>query len=129
MAENKRFLIDTQIFLWWLDDNPKLSDEIKNLLRNPKNEVFLSVISVWEILIKKELKKLKIPSDLNTVIEKCGFDILSIELSHVFGIDKLPFHHKDPFDRMLVSQASEEQMTLISADKKIRKYQISVLHC
>lgn len=129
MVENKSFLIDTHIFLWWLNSSRNISKELSNILGNSSNEIFLSVVSIWEILIKKELKKLRIPKDLDQAITNCGFEILTIKLPHVLALEGLPYYHKDPFDRMLVSQASEEQLTLVSADEKLWKYQVPALKC
>lgn len=129
MAKSEVFLLDTQIFIWWMEKSDRLSKSIINLLRNPQNKIFLSVASVWEMVIKKAKQKLKLPKDIETGIKASGFEILSIEITHVLGIEKLPAFHQDPFDRMLISQSQIEKLRLISSDKKIWKYDVATLRC
>lgn len=122
-----RYLIDTHIFIWWMEESKRLSEEILNLLNNPQNEIFLSAASIWEIIIKKVKKKLKTPKDIERGIKASGFTPISIEMLHVLGIERLPLHHNDPFDRIIISQAKTENLTLITADKKIWKYDLPML--
>lgn len=122
-----RYLIDTHIFILWMEKNKRLSKNIFNLLNNPQNQIFLSVVSVWEIIIKKEKKKLKTPKDVEGGIKASGFIAVKIDLRHVLEVEELPMYHKDPFDRILISQARVENLTLITADKKIWKYDLSLL--
>lgn len=122
-----RYLIDTNIFIWWMEKNKRLSKNLFNLLNNPQNQIFLSVASVWEIVIKKAKKKLKTPKDVEGGIKASGFVAINIEMLHVLGIEKLPIHHNDPFDRVIISQAKTENLTLITTDKKIWKYDLSLL--
>lgn len=122
-----RYLIDTHIFIWWMERSSRLSRNIFNLLNNPQNKVFLSVASVWEMIIKKTKKKLKTPKDVEGGIKASGFIPISVEILHVLNIEKLPMYHDDPFDRIIISQAKVERLTLITADKKIWKYNLSLL--
>lgn len=122
-----RYLIDTHIFIWWMEGSNRLSRNIFNLLNNPQNKVFLSVASVWEVIIKKAKKKLKTPKDVEGGIKASGFIPISVEILHVLGIEKLPMYHDDPFDRIIISQAKVERLTLITADKKIWKYNLPLL--
>ena len=122
-----RYLLDTNIFIWWMEGNSRLSKDIFNLLNNPQNQIFLSVASVWEIVIKKSKNKLKTPKDVEGGIKISGFTLINIEISHVLGIEKLPMYHNDPFDRIIISQAKTEDLTLITTDKKIWKYDFPLL--
>lgn len=122
-----RYLIDTHIFIWWMERSNRLSRNIFNLLNNPQNKVFLSVASVWEVIIKKAKKKLKTPKDVEGGIKASGFIPINVEILHVLGIEKLPMYHDDPFDRIIISQTKAERLTLITADKKIWKYNLPLL--
>lgn len=122
-----RYLIDTNIFIWWMEKNKRLSKNLFNLLNNPQNQIFLSVASVWEIVIKKAKKKLKTPKDVEGGVKASGFVAINIEMLHVLGIEKLPIHHNDPFDRIIISQAKAEDLTLVTSDNKIWKYDLRLL--
>ena len=126
MAKNKSFLLDTQVFIWWMGKSRRLSKDLINLLHNPQNQIFLSVASVWEIIIKRAKHKLRVPNNIEKGINLSGFTILPIEISHVLGVEKLPLYHKDPFDRMLISQAVVEKLMIITNDEKIKKYPVKV---
>ncbi len=127
MVNNNGYLIDTHIFIWWMEKSNKLPQELFDLLNNPHNKIFLSVVSVWEIVLKKRKKKLDLSMDMKVSVQKSKFSVLPIEIDHVFGIDILPLHHKDPFDRILISQAIVEKLTLITTDDKIVKYNLPML--
>lgn len=123
----KKFLIDTHIFIWAMDNSPRLTKIIKDLISNPKNEVYLSVVSIWEIMIKRSSGNLKTPAKIIEGIKAAGFDILPIEAEHALALEQLPDYHKDPFDRMLIAQARSENMVLITSDSKIWKYGQKIL--
>lgn len=110
-----------------MERNSQLSKNIFNLLNNPQNKIFLSAASIWEIIIKKAKKKLKTPKDVEGGIKASGFIPINIEMLHVLGIEKLPMYHNDPFDRIIISQAKIERLTLVTDDKKIWKYNLSLL--
>ena len=122
-----RYLIDTQIFIWWMEKNRRLSKNTFNLLNDPQNQIFLSIATVWEIVIKKAKKKLKTPKDVEGGVKTSGFMPINIEMLHVLGVEKLPMHHKDPFDRILIAQARVENLTFITTDEKIWKYDLPLL--
>lgn len=122
-----RYLLDTHVFIWWMERNSQLSKNIFNLLNNPQNKIFLSVASIWEIVIKKAKKKLKTPRDVEGGIKASGFIPIDIEMLHILGIEKLPMYHNDPFDRIIISQAKIERLTLVTDDKKIWIYNLSLL--
>lgn len=110
-----------------MERNSRLSKNIFNLLNDPQNKIFLSIASVWEIVIKKAKKKLKTPKDIEGGMKASGFIPINIEMLHVLDLEKLPMYHNDPFDRILIAQSQAENLTLITCDKKIWKYDISLL--
>ncbi len=120
-----RFLIDTQIFLWFVAGSSDLKENIKVLLEDEGNEIYLSMASLWEISIKTALGKLAIAGGYETVIDdvvKNGIEILNINFAHTVAQNKLDFHHKDPFDRLIAAQAIVERMNLISSDEIFDSY-------
>lgn len=110
-----------------MEGNKKLRNDIKKKIADPKNKVFVSVVTIWEIVIKKSSGKIKLSFDLEASIKKAGFEIIPILSAHALGIERLPLHHQDPFDRMLISQSQEENLTLISSDHQIWQYGGSIL--
>jgi len=113
MATNKSFLLDTQVFIWWMEKNSRLSNEFFKLLNDPQDQIFLSVASVWKMVIKKGKKKLKTPKDIERGVKSSGFSPLPIEIFHVLEVETLPLYHKDPFDRILIAQAKIENLALV----------------
>ncbi len=109
----------------------KLSVKVAYEILNPANQIFLSVASVWELQIKIKLGKFSFSNTLENVIAKerqtNALQILPVKLSHALYLENLPLHHKDPFDRLLISQAIVENMTLVSADTNFAKYQVNLL--
>lgn len=120
-------LLDTHIILWWLDDNPSLSEKARNAIGDPDNLVIISAAVIWEIRIKQALGKLKIAAGFYDVIKRQGFEMLSITPDHAYAVGNLPKHHSDPFDRILIVQAKLERLTLVTQDAVFKKYQISLL--
>lgn len=123
-------LLDTHTFIWWDGDPTKLSATAKAFIQDPANGVVLSVVSVWEILIKSDLGKLTLAKPLRQILSRQqsnGIRILPMSLEHVLELENLPRHHKDPFDRMLAAQAAVEHMTLISIDAIFANYPVQVL--
>lgn len=123
-----RLLVDTHCWLWQLLSPVRLNAEAADLLSDPENEVFLSVASMWEIVIKHELGKLALPDPPARYIPErlgsLGYRTLSIEPAHALHVGTLPAHHKDPFDRILVAQAQVEGMTIVTADRIVTRYDI-----
>ena len=124
---SRDFLIDTQVFIWWMEKNKRLHENLFKLLDDPQNKILLSVASIWEIIIKKSKNRLKTPKNIEAGVKKSGFIVLDIELNHVLGVEDLDFYHKDPFDRILISQAKAENLTLVTSDEKIWKYDIPLI--
>jgi PIN domain nuclease of toxin-antitoxin system len=125
-----KVLLDTHTFIWWDSDPSKLSAQVLTLLQDPATTVFLSVVSVWEMLIKRQLGKLTLRMPLATLVaqqQANGIQILSITLGHVLAVESLPTPHKDPFDRLLVAQANVEGTVLLSADSVFAQYPVNVL--
>jgi PIN domain nuclease of toxin-antitoxin system len=126
-----KLLLDSHTFIWWRDEPAKLSQTAYDEISNPNNNVFLSVVTAWEFQIKIALNKFTIKNGLENAIQdevqNNGFQILLIELSHALNLENLPLHHKDPFDRLLISQAIVENLTLVSADPEFAKYQVNLL--
>lgn len=122
-----KLLLDTHVVLWWLDDPNLLREDTVFALVEPENEVFVSSVVAWEIALKRSLRKLEAPENLWSYVLECGFSELPISTSHAFATELLPFHHRDPFDRMLIAQARHEEMTLVTRDSKIARYDVSVM--
>lgn len=117
-------LLDTHAFLWWCDDSPELSKRARKIIA--EEDCLLSLASVWEIAIKVSLGRLKLPSSLDRYIPEQisanGFSRLEIGFRHIAGCAVLPWHHRDPFDRLLIAQAIEEDLRVVSRDKILERY-------
>jgi PIN domain nuclease of toxin-antitoxin system len=126
-----RLLLDSHTFLWWVNGDPALRRRARAAIADADNECFLSHASVWEMAIKASLGKLRLPSTLERfVVEQCeanSFHLLTITLAHVASVEDLPFHHRDPFDRLLIAQARQEALTLVSRDPSLKAYGVSVI--
>ncbi len=117
-------IIDTHILLWLLSDSEALSDNARNELKSG-NKIFVSVVSLWEIALKKSIGKLELSYSISDIVSKCekyNIDILPIRPEHLDYIEKLPAIHNDPFDRLIIAQAMTERMSLITKDAVIPKY-------
>ena len=126
-----KLLLDTHIFIWWVDQPEKLSLAAPSALEDEANELLLSVASVWEMQIKIQLGKLKLSLPLKELInnqqETNDLTVSPVALTHVLALDSLPFHHKDPFDRLLIAQSIEEGVTIVSADSQFSAYPVKLL--
>ena len=121
-----RLLLDIHVILWWLADDPTLSDELKATL-DSEPDVYLSPVSAWEVTIKQALGKISEPADLPERVRDSEFREMPIRMSHAVMAGRLPDHHRDPFDRMLVAQARCEDLTLVTRDRDIQRYKVSLL--
>ncbi len=118
-----RLLLDTHVLLWWLSDDRKLAKNARDIIANPDNDVLVSSASAWEISIKAALRRLEIELDnLESAMVSNGFRPLPIGLRHGLTAGRLPNVHRDPFDRMLVAQASVEELRLVSHDRVFERY-------
>lgn len=113
--------------LWALVDHPKLSLRARNAITDLANEVFVSVASIWEIAIKRSLGKIQAPDSITSWVEASGFLELPVTSFHAEQAGDLPFHHRDPFDRMLVAQAQAEGLIIVTADQHIRLYGVRTM--
>ncbi|MEE9562510.1 MAG: type II toxin-antitoxin system VapC family toxin [Thermoanaerobaculia bacterium] len=125
-----RLLLDTSIFLWYLSGDSRLAEGVGEAIRSPDNEVWLSVVSFWEILVKHQLGRLPLPEAPHSYIPKRrarhGIESLALDEEALVHLPKLPEIHRDPFDRMLVSQAIEHEMSLVTSDDKLRAYPVKL---
>ena len=119
-------LLDTHVILWWLADDPTLSDDIKARL-DTEPQAYVSSATIWEVTIKQAAGKIVEPADLPERIRRSGFRELLINFEHSIVAGRLPLIHRDPFDRMLVAQAQCEGLTLVTRDEHCQKYDVAVL--
>jgi PIN domain nuclease of toxin-antitoxin system len=117
------FLLDTHVLLWWLGDSPRLSASHREAIQG--GDVVVSAVTVAELEIKASMGKIEIPDDLNDVVEELGFGSLPFNSRHAVALRDLPFHHRDPFDRMLISQAKVDGLTFLTVDEDCRRYDIA----
>jgi PIN domain nuclease of toxin-antitoxin system len=126
-----KLLLDTHIFLWFIMGSSNLSVHSRDLIEDVANQKFLSVASLWEIAIKSSLGKLILSAPFDTLIPQQlslnGFELLNIEINHTAVVATLPFHHRDPFDRLLIAQAMVEKMPLVSVDAAFDAYPVTRL--
>jgi PIN domain nuclease of toxin-antitoxin system len=124
-------LLDTHAFLWWIGDDPRLSERAREVLSDGDNDLVFSAASGWEIAIKARLGRLHVPGDLNTYLFRQLTEnytsVLPVHLSHALRVHALPDHHRDPFDRLLVAQAIVEEIPLLSADPRIARYPVEIV--
>jgi PIN domain nuclease of toxin-antitoxin system len=121
-----RYLLDTHTLLWWVEGRP-LGAEATEVLEDFDNDILVSVVSPWEIAIKESKGRLQAPSDLPQLIADSGFDVLPIRWAHARRIGDLPLLHADPFDRMLVAQALEEDCAIVTRDRRLMDYGVSLV--
>lgn len=117
-----RLLLDTHLLLWWVANNGKLSEQARALISDPENTVFISAVSLWEIWLKESLGKLRLPADFENKLESESFESLPLTGPQTRQVARLPWYHRDPFDRMLVAQAQVEDLTLLTADDRVSVY-------
>ncbi len=119
-------LLDTHVFLWWRADDARLSKAARRAIAEAEI-VFVSAASAWEAAIKASLGKLELPDTMEAGVEDSGFEKLPITFAHAEAAARLPHHHTDPFDRMLISQARLEGLALVTHDKNMRPYEVSII--
>lgn len=123
------FLLDTHSFLWFIDNHPRLSPAARLAIEDPSNTIYLSTVSMWEMAIKVSLGKLTLAAPIDIFVPQQiaanSFSILPIMVQHTFRIAALPFHHRDPFDRLLIAQSELEGFPIIGSDSVFDNYGIT----
>lgn len=124
-----QFLLDTHILIWFINGDKLLPEAATKDIKNINNECFISIASIWEIAIKVNLNKLELKSGFDKIIDfliDLDIEILPVTFEYIQTLNTLEFYHKDPFDRLIISQAIAEQLTIISKDENFKKYQVMV---
>jgi PIN domain nuclease of toxin-antitoxin system len=125
-----QYLIDTHTFIWFVNGDDSLSAKSKKIIANTDNKCYLSIASVWEIAIKISLKKLSLKSSfdkLSEILSENEIELLPVSLQHIQQLINLPFHHRDPFDRIIIAQSKVEKLVLISKDEAFADYDIKTI--
>lgn len=124
-------LLDTHAFLWWAANDPQLSETAREVISDPLNRIFVSPASAWEVAIKHSTGKLTLPEPPPIYIPRRllrdGFETLPVTMAHVLQTHPLPFHHRDPFDRLLIAQSIVENMPIISVDSVFAAYPVQTI--
>ena len=123
------YLLDTQAVIWSLDDDPRLSQTAKDVIEDTNNTIYITIVSLWEIAIKRSIGKLKLTAslkDIQNLVSSKVVSILPLTVSHLEILEGLPYKdkHRDPFDRLIISQAITENLTLISSDAHFKDYPV-----
>lgn len=118
------YLLDTHTVLWWLGDKSSLSKTAQDVIADPGNAVYVSAAVAWEITIKQARGRLEAPDDFIEVLQENSFIPLPITVPHALAVAQLPDHHQDPFDRVMIAQAIAENLTLVTRDGGIEKYDV-----
>ena len=123
-----KYLLDTHSFLWIITDDSKLSKKAQDIYLDSENDIFLSMASIWELAIKSSQGKISLDKPLEEFVSEHvlgnNIEILEIKLPHVLRIEQLPFHHRDPFARLIISQAIEDSLPILGGDKAFDLYKI-----
>jgi PIN domain nuclease of toxin-antitoxin system len=122
-----KLILDTHAALWWLSGDERFGPGAEEHVADTTNQVLLSAAVVWEVAIKRSLGKLEAPGDLAPTLLGAGARALPVDLDHAAAVEQLPWHHHDPFDRLLVAQAVVERASLVSADEALEAYGIRVV--
>ena len=119
------YLLDTHVVLWWLDDPAKLSEKVRQAIRDADNRIYVSAAAVWEMGIKKSLGRLDIPANLPDVLCGNNIEVLDVNIHHALSVADLPMLHQAPFDRMQIVQANLEGLTILTRDERIQQYDVN----
>jgi PIN domain nuclease of toxin-antitoxin system len=124
-------LIDTHVLIWWSKNSRRLGPRTQKLISSPQSSVWVSAASIWEISVKSSLGRLdlseSLPERIPEDLKRHGFSILPISVEHALAVRALPFHHSDPFDRMLIAQAQCESLTLVTVAPQVMAYDVPTL--
>lgn len=121
-----RLLLDTHTVVWVITEPERVAPEALGLIESSENEVFISVVSPWKLAIKLSRRHIELPEVFYETLRDGQFSLLPVTIRHTEAIASLPHHHRDPFDRMLIAQAQVEGLTLVTSDREIRRYPVSV---
>lgn len=121
-----RVLLDTHALLWWHEQSPRLSSRVRTTIADLANEIVVSIASTWEIVVKQALGKMQLAAEAHELVEEQNFELLPIRFEHLAALAALPMLHRDPFDRMLIAQAIAEGVPLVTGDRAIRPYPVTV---
>ncbi|MGF9759475.1 type II toxin-antitoxin system VapC family toxin [Microvirga sp. 0TCS3.31] len=125
-----RILLDTHALLWWLAGDPRIERQAQDLIADPANDILVSSASLWEIVVRVRLGKLEADiRDIIAAIDAQGFETLEIRPEHLEDLVRLPMHHRDPFDHLLIAQAIAEGLTLLSEDQHVSAYPVAHVTC
>ncbi len=119
------YLLDTHVVIWWLEDRAKLSSKARDLISDPATAIYVSAAVGWEIGIKKSIGLLETPDNMLEVLAEDRLQVLPITLEHGLAVARLPLHHRDPFDRLMIAQALAEDLVLITRDANVRRYDVA----
>ncbi|MGE0574152.1 type II toxin-antitoxin system VapC family toxin [Reyranella sp.] len=122
-----KLLIDSNALVWMAANPKELAAAARRVLLDPDNERFVSTASIWELTIKMSIGKLRLPDRPAAAVEGMAATLLPISLAHIDRLERLPFHHRDPFDRMLVAQAMEDGLTIVTRDRRLKPYGVPLL--
>jgi len=122
-----RILLDTHVLLWWLDDDASLSNAFRSAISSDRNEIWVSAISLAEISIKQAVAKLEAPFISDDLVAEQGMSHLAFDAVHARKVRELPLHHRDPFDRMLIAQAIEEDLVFATVEEQMSRYDVRLL--
>lgn len=122
-----RLLLDSHVIVWFAAANPVLAADVAAAIGDDGNSAVVSAASVWELEIKRAKGMLAVPQDAGPRLNAAGFSLLDVTLTHVVRAAELPSHHRDPFDRMLVAQAQAEDLTLVTADTALERYDVPLM--
>lgn len=122
------YLLDTHIFLWWIADDPRLPPSTRQIISDPRNTLYFSAASAWEMAIKAQIGKLTLESApdafLSTHLNRNHVETMEVRISHAVRVFRLPMHHRDPFDRLLIAQSQVEGIPILTGDPWIRMYDV-----
>ncbi|MBI2739161.1 MAG: type II toxin-antitoxin system VapC family toxin [Rhodospirillales bacterium] len=122
-----RLLLDSNAYIWAITRPAELSTPARQAIEDPENQRFVSVVSLWEMTVKLSVGKLSLPSNYMDGVDHIGATLLPITVPHLRQVQLLPLHHRDPFDRMIIAQAQEENLTIVTRDRHFRAYGVPLL--
>lgn len=123
----RQFLLDTCTLIDWAVDPSRLNEDVRMTIGNGRSSIYVSIASAWEIAIKRKIGKITAPTDVDWLLRQNRFNELQISIAHTKATTALPMHHKDPFDRLIIAQAQLEQLTLVTRDREIQKYDVPLI--